>query len=531
MPLTIPEYDGCLKRWAKSIPRSFRLAFQVSFLFGLIAHMYMMTNKFPNHDEIQNLFTANSTIWFGRWFLGPLSAISSRFSLPWINGLLSILGISVASGVAVTALDIKKPAEICLLAALFVCFPVVGNTFAYMYTADGYFLGLAIGALGVLLLEKYRLGAIGAIPLFILSMASYQSNICFVAALLALRFLQIVLSGTLPDGKMWKKLGVYLCTLAISAFVYVMISKLVVAVAGIALDDARGLSSMGEISLATLPGRILNAYRAFFDFLFADTRAYSTLALSALHGCMLLADGLLMLLLLVCKKRTPAQSILAVLAFLLLPAIFMSIYLFSDTNVHILMIYSMSLFYALLPMLLDQLRALPIEGRLVKLRALLTPAMGWCTVFALAFSTVCWTVYTNQGYLSMQLKYENAYAMTLRVVDRIEQSPDYTPGMTVVIAGYYHGGHYPPSKQKELDDIGEAAGFRSEFEYNFIYNDEHFKDFVRNYIGVIFPPIPKTRVHEIEADPRVEQMPCYPYDGCIQLLDGMLIVKVGEGQS
>lgn len=530
--LTVPllESDDCLKNWYAKIPVEFKAAFKTAFLFGLVAHMYMMTNKLPNHDEIQMLFTKNATIWLGRWFLGILSAVSSEFSLPWINGLLAILGVSVTAAATVTVLGIKKPLQIALVSALLVCFPTVGNMFAYMFTVDGYCLGLGIGAIGVYLLERNKWGWIPAVLLMTLSIASYQSNLCYFAALLAIRMLQLLLSGALNNRALVRRLLKYLLVLALAVALYLIGTKVAVAVTGIALDDYRGLSSMGAVDAFALPGRFLRAYREFFRFLFTTTRSYTTLALSAMHGCILLAEALLALLVLIRGKRPALQTVLAAACLALMPAVLMGIYLISDTNVHILMIYSLVLFYVLFVILFERYRALP-EGAHAGRKAWFSALMSWCLLLALAFSTVCWTVYTNQGYLSMQLKYENSYAMALRIVDRVEQDPNYRTGMRVAIAGYYVAGNYPPSKKEKLDDIGDSAGFRSEFEYNFIPDDEQFKDFVRNYIGVVFGQLDKGTIRAIELDPRVIEMPCYPYDGSVRLIDDTLVVKVGEGLS
>ena len=38
-------------------------------VFGLAAHMYMLTNKLPNHDDIESMFGKGATVTSGRWGL------------------------------------------------------------------------------------------------------------------------------------------------------------------------------------------------------------------------------------------------------------------------------------------------------------------------------------------------------------------------------------------------------------------------------------------------------------------------------
>ena len=44
--------DDVLKKAYKKVSRRFRTAFAAAIIAGLVAHMYMFTNKLPNFDDL-----------------------------------------------------------------------------------------------------------------------------------------------------------------------------------------------------------------------------------------------------------------------------------------------------------------------------------------------------------------------------------------------------------------------------------------------------------------------------------------------
>ena len=92
----------------KKLSREQRFAFLCTFICGLFVHMYMLTNKFPNHDDIVCLFRNDETVTSGRWFLPVLIGISSGYSLPWLNGVLALLYLSLLSVLLVRFYRIRR---------------------------------------------------------------------------------------------------------------------------------------------------------------------------------------------------------------------------------------------------------------------------------------------------------------------------------------------------------------------------------------------------------------------------------------
>ncbi|MDQ9827085.1 hypothetical protein RFZ44_27865, partial [Acinetobacter sp. 163] len=66
---TLPQADVLGRALWGRVPKETRVTFFSAFVLGLITHLYMITNKFPNHDDINHLFANNYGTQSGRWVL------------------------------------------------------------------------------------------------------------------------------------------------------------------------------------------------------------------------------------------------------------------------------------------------------------------------------------------------------------------------------------------------------------------------------------------------------------------------------
>ena len=76
--------------------KEFKKAFIYICLIGIFTHMYILTNKLLNFDEILNLFSKGATLELGRWGLELTKYIFPNYSMPVFNGMLSIFLISLS---------------------------------------------------------------------------------------------------------------------------------------------------------------------------------------------------------------------------------------------------------------------------------------------------------------------------------------------------------------------------------------------------------------------------------------------------
>ena len=89
--------------WENKVP------FFSSLIFGLIAHMFVITNKLPNHDDVIYLFGKGATVSSGRWGLELLRQVIPDYSMPWLHGITSLLLLSVSICIIVELFSAEKP--------------------------------------------------------------------------------------------------------------------------------------------------------------------------------------------------------------------------------------------------------------------------------------------------------------------------------------------------------------------------------------------------------------------------------------
>ena len=157
----------------------YRYAFCSALVCGIIANLYMFTNKISFHDDIGELFSVGATYSSGRWFLGVLGKIVSmlfgNYSLPIVEGLLTIFFIALSSIFVIAIFDMKDKMSVCLTGAIMAVFPAVFATFAYMFTAPYYYFALLLSVLSVYVVQQNKFGFLPAVCLIACSTGIYQA--------------------------------------------------------------------------------------------------------------------------------------------------------------------------------------------------------------------------------------------------------------------------------------------------------------------------------------------------------------------
>lgn len=527
--IVLPECSELVTGAWRRIRKTSKLAFFSAFITGFLTHLYMFTGKYPNADEIVNLYTDNDVASHGRWLLKAVSYLSSDSSLPLVNGLFAILFLSLTAVVVVKLFSIERPVEVILTGWILVSFPTVCTMFTYMYCADGYAASCLLAALGAYVTDRYRRGWIGGALLLTLSLGIYQSFVCFGIALLYTRLLQRLLCKRDDDREILRTVASDIGAVGVAVVLYLAVTKLLLpTVTGVTLVDTMGVASMGETTAAGLFRGVADAYHAFFTYFFRTSMLVSWRFVRYLHLLIGLMEGCLLLIL--CfrtKRRSVLQLVLTLVLLPLLPLFYNTVYLMGAPYVHWLMIYSYATVYVLLFVLYDALTESCRTSPPKRLCAL--PVLAGYAAAALALTACLYTsVNDNEIYLALQLKYENSYALVNRVVSSVEQAEGYTPETPVYIGGTLGYGSYPPSKEVVFRALARNTGMFGESEYTLINTDTLFRTFARNYVGVILHTPTNEEIAAVLASAAYRDMPVYPARGSVQNIDGVIVVKASN---
>lgn len=522
-------------------------AFFSAIVFGLLAHMVPMTGDFPNHDGLGSLYFNQDMLSSGRWFLSLACGISSYFALPWLIGVLSILYIGIAAALTCAVLKIRNKYSAIVIGALMATFPALASTFAYVFTMDGYMLGLLMAVAAVYFTKKFRFGWIGGAVLLALSLGTYQAYLP-VAVILSLYAVVLILMG--EDGKSvisnadgdpdkWKgresednaktkifKILRFLYMGILGGGLYFVILKILLKVRGVSMGAYQGGSNLvgGKSLEAATEVKMAAAYKDFAVFSVRSKvlapNVFVWIALGILIGA-----ALMLLLREIVKKKwykSPVLYIAIILIALIYPvASNVVMIVMGDVTYHAIMRYQWVLIPIILIAICDLLAYKPeyyaaAAGResFVKLVTWLIPVLGCIIVF-------CYIVTDNIGYSNLQKKYERTYAYCERLLDRIEQTDGYYPGIPIAMIGVVSEEQYPKADLTEgvTDNLIGLSG-----DY-LCYKGADYKHFFKAYLGADLNIISGEEIGEIYNSEEYVLMDSFPGKTSVKLVDGTIYVK------
>ncbi len=504
-----------LKVIYQRIPSYLRVTFLAAIIFGVITHLYMLTNKLPNHDDITVLYGRGATTSSGRWLLHTVLGFSGDFSTPVLNGVLSVFWLSAASCITVELLRIRRPLFCGITALLMVAFPTVTSTLTYMFTADGYFLALAMACFAMLCAVRFRWGWIPAVLVLAMSMGIYQSYFSVAAVLgvgvLILECLDNTNSPKQLIGRCLRLLFVLLGGLLLYMGIVRITAQFVT------LSDYMGISEMGQLSFSQLPTLIIGAYKRYFYFFVSGTDCMNPMWLRYFISiCAVITLAVLAWVSL--KRRLPKwrMGLLVVLIALYPLAGNIITVMAPKQSPHMLMLYGLC--YLPIMMLMTMEYATPHWNPTSWVRRICIVAVA-ITVSMQAFQYV---VIANQAYLKMDIAGKQLESYSTRLLSAIERVPGYETGMPVVFAGH-------PAAAAGQDTVSEfqsiqLVGVFSLKDYLYAYSYPTYLRRYHGFNGKIYSASSEVTKSFLQL-PEVTEMPPYPSEGSVCVIDGHVVVK------
>lgn len=518
--------------WNTVKKKEYAYPFFAAVIVGFVTHFYLFVNKFPNADAMASFYFDQNMVTSGRWFLTVVCGISSYYDLNWIIGVLSVLYLAVAAVFLCEFLEIKSITGRVGIAALLVTFPAVTATFAYLYTADGYMLAFLLAVLAAYFTKKYRFGfAVGAVCLA-LSIGSYQAYLA-VTVLLCLYSMIMMCLQNKSFKELWAKAWRYLVMGISGGVLYYVVLKICLAVQGKELDTYQGISEMGKLSLATLPGMVVDAY---YDFVAFALKGNIFISNGFSAACVLLLTVVVSATALFCylKNKTYKkwyQTLLLLVFIILIPLGTNIIYFMSPgVTFHLLMRMQWILFpvcgVAMLDCLIisqtisdaqkkeetDKMKRCSVSY------ALVLSCIGYLAVAGLAYQFI---LMDNIAYFNMNERYEKTYAYCLRLIDRIEQTPGYEQGMPIAMIGVLDEKKYPVT-DITADVTSGISGTTGDM---LIYKGEQYAAFMKHYMNVTINPVVGEQIIEIYNSPEYREMDSFPAENSIRIVDGIMYIK------
>lgn len=477
---------------------------------GALAYGFFLTEKLPNDDDLIYAFSKGVDLESGRFGLKIVSLIFPDYSMPSINGILSLFMLAFALAFLTELFEIRSRAFQILLPAVMIVFPSQIGIFAYTFALPAFSLAFLLTVLSVRAaadgsVRGMLLGSAGLI--FVLSV--YQAYLMLAAAF----FLLLVLKDTLkPERSVGEtvRLGLkYLLCLAAAMVLYNLILGLLFRLTDSALGKYAG-DAAAEADYPLL--RRIRSCVAAATGAFLPGKRYYGLTVNDFSAVLHLCGFALAVICLASrflsakKKDVPRFLLQLAVVFVLLPLSVSCIFLLTYSSVHTLVLHAFVSCYLLM--------TLPAETGLPEERI---PAFARKAVPVL-FALIAAVNIFAANRAALKLHYQNVYLESVcnQVMSSLQTREDFTEDARITFIGY------PPATEtiRQFDDVkimGTDVISR--------------KKYLKYYMGADFNYADQAEHDRLAADPRVAEMPCYPYNGYIRNVDGVICIKLGKPQT
>lgn len=520
--------DAAFARWCERVPAYTKWSFFAAIVMGLVAHLYLFTNLLPNHDAVFHLFQCDYGTASGRWFLPIVLGWDGDYNMPWLQGLLGLCCLAGTVCFTTRLLRIEKPLAIIVTAALCTAFPTVAATYTYMFTADAYFFGLFLAAFAAYAVWRMPVWGLplGALAL-IFSLGIYQSYYPVAAVMMVGALLFDCLEGELHVGRILLRGVKMVAALGIGVVVYMAAARLLATMASGGLSDYMGISSMGSLSLAALPELMRQSLEAYRDYFLQNELGwnFSFIPLCVIAGWV---SGVVLLATLLLRRRVGVlRGLLAFVLVGIYPLAGSLIHIMvAGAEVHDLMIYGL-LYALILPLALASFAATH-ASEMGNLRSALQSLMSWIVIGAMALTAYSYIVTDNKAYLKMDVSFTQIEAYSNRLATEIQSVSGYSPALSVVLVGAGESDALldvtPELSEVYITGALGMGTYRTQYSYGYllsrfsalpnqVYLDSDMPQAVRADIGDVIEEI-------------AESMPLYPQEGCVQIVDGYIIVRL-----
>ena len=504
--------------------RQSRIGFFSTIIFGIIAHINMMTNKISWQDDIKEWFGIGHTYTSGRWMLGIMQKLeetflgTSMFSTPFFNCLVSILCIAIVVGLLIDLFEIKSEVLSIILGGLMVTFPVVTSIFAYVYTAPAYMIGLLMGVVGAYLMCKYDKWYIYVVASMLCSccVGTYQA---FIPVIISIFLIYMIKSNMLSSDT--TKLGIlkeifYYAITSLSFMIcYFIINKLFLMYFDVKLASYRGISEMGVTSVK---GYIYRIFLTYKEFISPDESSLTNMypaGLGNIYKIVLLIIGICTIICLInTYKANALRGLYVTVLVAAIPLTTNFIFVMCETDViHSLMVYGKAFVLVYLVFIIDYLcvEADKWKNLVSKIGILL---LCMITIFYVKFDNMC--------YMKAEIVQTQTIQYFSTMVTRIKSVEGYSDELPVAFIN-----------KKNINDLSITEN--PEFEViNIMPYHKESDDLINNYSWIPYmenwlnysPEILDEEI--VNGWEEIEIMPAYPDDGSIAVIHGIVVIKLGE---
>ena len=487
------------------------------FTFGLVAHGYSFFNGNFSHDSLFDLYelSPDPMIAVGRYFRPVYRLIRGDFALPVISGFLLMLFMALSIYLLTDILPIRKPFFLILTCGILITNASVTLLNAtYIHDADSYGFALLLVVLGIYITVKFKRGIFFAPLLYMLSLGLYQAYINVAIFVFLLLALVSLLEGASVKQEYLK--GLFrMISVGVGMAFYFIGYKVVLMITGISQSDGyNSVSRTGGLSLRNIAHRFYYCLKSELEWLIYPRNRVTWLITGITVVLMAVAIGLVITLLSRMKSsKRPIPGVIGI--FVMIPFGINTITILSD-QYHELTTFSLFFLYILVVVLIELY---------LKNNDRIKIGSGITYVSALLLCIIIFDncIYSNQVYLKKEMENAATLSVLTRMIGRMEGTEGYVPGETeCAIIGILDEG---PLSQHRAGFDYDTGGLW--YNYNTSY-PETYPIYLNYYLDYPVNFVSDDKLTALENTPEVKNMPFFPAEDSVKMVDGVMVVKLSE---
>lgn len=505
-----------------------RLTLITAIVVGLIAHVLLLSILITSPDGLWNsiVYSANTTeVTSGRWLINVIDSMRKNLAIPSITTVISIIMMAFTAVIITDLLEFKSKISCIVTAVFLVVSPCLTITLLYVYTADAYCYAFFFATMAVWCMYRKKHRVIGAFfgSIFtMLSIAVYQTYIGAIVALCILKAMIEVFNGE-EYKNIFKNIGIAIISTIIGLGLYWGGEQIALNIYGVKLSNYHGASDIGLMNtIKNLPVALEKMYGYFMDFFIGNSIVHNTnMSRNSFYKVLFAAEGLALIYVLFARKsKTKNKKIIDALLILAMIAVLpmgINFVLLIAPETHCDPIVATPTIL-MIPFFMIILENFEINKGVI---------LKWISISMCFVIAVTYYLAANSTYTGIRMKYNQAYTMTVRIVDRIENCEGYEPNKKWLFGGILDSGNTPVVSEIYFLTLG---GFVDGpiFHGNYQGMIATWRKFLQTYAGIQPDFCSSEEYFEICGTQYFKDMPVFPAQGSVAEINGVMVVKLTQ---
>ncbi len=501
--------------------------FASTVVFGLFAHAVGLLNISPVHDALWEFSNSwQHKVSLGRFFAPFVRTLMGEtIILPWLAGFVAIFFVALSVYFVCKMFDIKNFFYILIISGISVTnLTVTSLIAAFTHDFAGDMISLSIDVYAAYNLTKHfenlkiKNILISAICSFV-SLAIYQAYFAVTVTLLFVFSVFKILNKSNIKGLL-KFLFSSITTLVVVAIVYAIFVYIISLFVSVSVDGSYN-SVTQALNIGAILSRIPRGIFMVIRVLFLPNNEYAVKSTSEWGGYLIcLINIFLLLLSAYClikgyvKKEITKHGALSLICLLIFLPLAMSCICLLFGTAYILLVFPCWYFYLLVILIVDWAK----KKQIFKIKK--TSIISLSLILIIVFSNV---QVANAVYTKKELEKQATLVLMTRVLEKIEEQENYVYNETpIAIVGEFYKTIPEIVGTEEVNHV-DGVQFKTPISYaKTLYN---YFDIVLQYKANICDGSTLTNLRNMEE---VKSMPIFPNKDSVKIIDGIIVVKIGE---